>query len=71
MNAWNDKYFLINIRSVLSRPCNDHKGFSLAEVLAALTIGAMILVTVLGIYSRAESSAAAIQAQTRWLQVAI
>jgi len=36
------------------------KGFSLAEVLAALTIGAMILVAVLGIYSRAERSAAAI-----------
>ncbi len=35
-------------------------GFSLAEVLAALTIGAMILVAVLSIYSRAERSAAAI-----------
>ena len=35
-------------------------GFSLAEVLAALTIGAMILVAVLGIYNRAERSAAAI-----------
>lgn len=35
-------------------------GFSLAEVLASLTIGAMILVAVLGIYSRAEHSAAAI-----------
>lgn len=37
-----------------------NRGFSLAEVLAALTIGAMILVAVLGIYSRAERSAAAI-----------
>ena len=36
------------------------RGFSLAEVLAALTIGAMILVAVLGIYSRAERSAVAI-----------
>ena len=35
-------------------------GFSLAEVLAALTIAAMVLVAVLGIYSRAETSAAAI-----------
>ncbi len=35
-------------------------GFSLAEVLVALTIGAMILVAVLSIYSRAETSAAAI-----------
>ncbi len=35
-------------------------GFSLAEVLAALTIGAMVLVSVLSIYSRAERSAAAI-----------
>jgi len=35
-------------------------GFSLAEVLTALTIGAMILVCVLGIYGRAERSAAAV-----------
>ncbi|MGA1979778.1 MAG: prepilin-type N-terminal cleavage/methylation domain-containing protein [Sedimentisphaerales bacterium] len=34
--------------------------FSLAEVLVALTIGAMVLVAVLSIYSRAENSAAAI-----------
>ncbi len=36
------------------------RGFSLAEVLAALTIGAMILVAVLGIYSRVESAARAV-----------
>ena len=36
------------------------QGFSLAEVLAALTIGAMVLVAVLSVYSRAERSAAAI-----------
>jgi prepilin-type N-terminal cleavage/methylation domain-containing protein len=34
-------------------------GFSLAEVLSALVIAAMILVAVLGIYQRAENSAAA------------
>jgi prepilin-type N-terminal cleavage/methylation domain-containing protein len=36
------------------------KGFSLAEVLAALVIASMVLVTVLGIYSRAESVSATI-----------
>jgi hypothetical protein len=35
-------------------------GFSLAEVLAALTIGAMILVAVLAIYGRVETAAAGI-----------
>jgi hypothetical protein len=35
------------------------QGLSLAEVLAALTIGAMVTVAVLGIYHRAENSAAA------------
>ena len=35
------------------------RGFSLAEVLAALTIGAMLTVAVLGIYHRAEKSATA------------
>lgn len=34
--------------------------FSLAEVLAALAIGAMVLIAVLGIYGRAETSAAAV-----------
>lgn len=38
----------------------DQPGFSLAEVLAALTIGALVLVAVVNIYSRAENSAAAI-----------
>jgi prepilin-type N-terminal cleavage/methylation domain-containing protein len=35
-------------------------GFSLAELMAALTIGAMVLVAVLSIYNRVERSAAAI-----------
>ena len=35
-------------------------GFSLAEMLAAMTIGAMVLVAVLTIYSSAERSAAAV-----------
>jgi len=38
----------------------DPRGFSLAELLAALTIGAMILVAVVGIYSHAERSAGAV-----------
>jgi prepilin-type N-terminal cleavage/methylation domain-containing protein len=36
------------------------RGFSLAEMLAALTIGAMVTVAVLGIYRRAENSVAAV-----------
>lgn len=36
------------------------KAFSLAETLAALMIGAMVLVTVLGIYGRAQNSALAV-----------
>ena len=36
------------------------RGFSLAEVLAALVIGAMICAAVLGIYQRADRSAAAV-----------
>jgi len=38
----------------------DSQGFSLAEVIAALTIASLVLVAVLGIYSRTESSVAAI-----------
>ena len=38
----------------------NREGFSLAELLAAMTIAAMVLVAVLGIYSRAENSAEAV-----------
>jgi len=38
----------------------NRRGFTLAEVVASLVIGAMVLVTMFGIYSRAEKSAAAI-----------
>jgi len=39
---------------------NRRKGFSLAEVIAAITIGSMILVAVLSIYNRAEKSASSV-----------
>jgi prepilin-type N-terminal cleavage/methylation domain-containing protein len=48
------------MKIVSCKICSRYSGFSLAEVLVALTIGAMILVAVLSIYSRAETSAAAI-----------
>ena len=47
----------------LIRTMNRHKsqqGFSLAEIMASLTIGALILVGVLGIYERASRSADAV-----------
>jgi prepilin-type N-terminal cleavage/methylation domain-containing protein len=44
-------------------------GFSLAEVLAAVTIGSMILVAVLGIYNRVEKSAAKITKTLRSTQL--
>jgi prepilin-type N-terminal cleavage/methylation domain-containing protein len=44
----------------VSNTFRNKPAFSLAEVLVALTIGAMVLVAVLSIYSRAETSAAAI-----------
>jgi prepilin-type N-terminal cleavage/methylation domain-containing protein len=50
----------MSMKNAQFRPLREKSGFSLAEVLAALTIGAMVLVAVLGIYSRAETSAAAI-----------
>jgi prepilin-type N-terminal cleavage/methylation domain-containing protein len=42
------------------RTFRDPSGFSLAEVLTALTIGAIVLIAVLDIYHRVQSSAAAI-----------
>ncbi len=48
-----------NIKKTLNTS-GTRKGFSLAEVIAALTIGAMVLVAVLGIYNRAEKSASTI-----------
>jgi prepilin-type N-terminal cleavage/methylation domain-containing protein len=44
----------------VSNKFTEPRGFSLAEVLTALVIASMVLVTVLGIYSRAESVSATI-----------
>lgn len=44
----------------ISKKLKCKPAFSLAEVLVALTIGAMVMVAVLTIYSRVENSAAAI-----------
>ncbi|MHC4159162.1 MAG: PilW family protein [Planctomycetota bacterium] len=43
-----------------SNMCKKPPAFTLVEVLAALVIGTMVLVAVMGVYSRAERSAAAI-----------
>ncbi len=56
MNSTTAGYNRIGVSGVCTAP----RGFSLAEVLAALTIGAMISVAVLGIYRRAENSAASV-----------
>lgn len=48
------------MKNILYRTAKRRQGFSLPELLAALTIGAMILVTMLRIYSRSGASAAAI-----------
>jgi len=48
-----------NIKKAFGTP-RVRPGFSLAEVLAAITIGAMVLAAVLGIYGRVERSAAAL-----------
>jgi len=42
---------------------NERSGFTLAEILAALVVGSMILIVVLAIYSRAQDSAAALTEQ--------
>jgi len=72
MGIIEDPDIVVEVRAVMStnRAINYMKktfrrfsklaGFSLAELLAALTIGAMVLVAVLGIYSRAERTDEAI-----------
>lgn len=52
---------VLNIMKKASNTFAERPGFSLAEVLAAMVIAAMVMVAVLGIYSRAESSAATIR----------
>jgi prepilin-type N-terminal cleavage/methylation domain-containing protein len=48
------------MKIISNKICSRRSGFSLAEVLVAMTIGAMILVAVLSIYNRAQASAAAV-----------
>ncbi|KPK36349.1 MAG: hypothetical protein AMJ65_16290 [Phycisphaerae bacterium SG8_4] len=56
MNSRPPSQNVVEIRGISRMP----SGFSLAEMLAAMMIGAMVLVAVLSIYSRAERSAAAV-----------
>lgn len=51
---------MLDIMKKASNKFTEPQGFSLAEVLTALVIASMVLVTVLGIYSRAESVSATI-----------
>ena len=48
------------MKNITYKTCRHKKPFTLAEVVAALTIGSMVLVVVLGIYTRAEQTAASI-----------
>ena len=57
------------MKNVFYKICKHNKGFSLGEVLAALTIGSMILVAVLGIYSRAQSASESIRRKLDKLQL--
>jgi type II secretory pathway component PulJ len=60
MSVTDKKCNLIDMKNISCKIYKYSSGFSLAEVLVALTIGTMVLVAVLSIYSRAETSAAAI-----------
>jgi len=61
MDCFNKKLLFMSVRNMRGKPLRRQLGFSLAEVLTALTIGAMILVAMLSIYHRAQSSAAAVE----------
>jgi len=58
--ARNTRYAIRNAKEKAFGASRVRLGFSLAEVITALTIGAMVLVAVLVIYGRAERSAAAV-----------
>ena len=51
------------MRKIRYRTGQHKRGFSIAEVLAALVIGAMVLVATLGIYNRAERSIVSIKSR--------
>ena len=58
------------MKNIFSRSFGHRQGFSLAEMITTLVIGAMVLVAILNIYSRAERSAAAITRQVESTQIA-
>ena len=68
---------MIYMRRLISKPVRRNPcqtaagaaGFSLAEVLTALTIGAMVMVAVLVIYDRAERAAAAVMLRVEGSQL--
>lgn len=57
------------MKNIFYKISNHNRAFTLAEVLAALVIGTMVLIAVLGIYNRAERAAAAITRKLEGLRV--
>ncbi len=57
------------MKNIFYKISNHNRAFTLAEVLAALVIGTMVLITVLGIYNRTERAAAAITRKLEGLRV--
>ncbi|MHC4264536.1 MAG: type IV pilus modification PilV family protein [Planctomycetota bacterium] len=51
---------LVSYMKIMGKTSQSSRGFSLAEVIATLTIGSMVLVVVLGLYNRASRSAVAV-----------
>ena len=45
------------------KTCFYPRGFTLVEILAALTVGTMVLIVVLALYNRGQSGAAAVIAK--------
>jgi len=57
------------MKNIFYKISNHNRAFTLAEVLAALVIGTMVLIAVLGIYNRTERAAAAITRKLEGLRV--
>jgi hypothetical protein len=54
------RQFVIDMQSIKNKIYSFERAFTLVEVLAALTVGTMVLIVVLALYNRGQSSSAAV-----------
>ena len=60
MQGISSRQFVIDMQPIKNKMYSFERAFTLVEVLAALTVGTMVLMVVMALYNRGQSGSAAV-----------